>query len=182
MTIPTGYDPNIRFYATRYTQGGRTVFALDLSLTQVADLLPAPDPHNRTEGNRQVKEAHARAFGDYVREKADWVAPALVLRAPDIFEFEVQQEISGTQFGIITFPVMARTDLRILDGQHRTLGIHLAIRGIAADLEKARSGLAAAKKVDSEPAVIAQYEAQIQSLNDQRARLARDRTSVQIFI
>ena len=182
MTVPTGYDPNTRFYATRYQQGGRAVFALDLSLTQIADLLPAPDPSNPTEGNRQVKESHARAFGEYIREKPDWVAPALVLRAPDIFEFEAQQEIAGTQFGVIAFPVMARTDLRILDGQHRTLGIHLAIRGIAADLEKARSALAAAKRTEAEPAVIQPLQDQIDKLINQRARLARDRTSLQIFI
>lgn len=179
---PTGYDPNIRFYATRYHQGGRIVFSLDLSLTQVADLLPAPDPHNPTEGNRQVKENHARAFGDYIRHTADWVAPALVLRAPNIFEFEVQTEIAGTQFGIISFPVMARTDLRILDGQHRTLGIHLAIRGISADLEKSRNSLANAKRIDAEDLVIQQLQAEIDKLNAQRARLAHDRTSVQIFI
>jgi len=182
MSVPTGYDPNIRFYATRYRQGGRIVFSLDLSLTQVADLLPAPDPRNPTEGNRQVKESHARAFGAYIREKSDWLAPALVLRAPDIFEFEVKEEINGTEFGIISFPTMARTDLRILDGQHRTLGIHLAIAGIASDLEKARSVLAAAKKTDAEPAVLEQQQSKIDALTDQRARLSRDRTSLQVFI
>jgi DNA-sulfur modification-associated len=180
--IPTGYDPNTRYYATRYHQGGRVVFSIDLALTQVADLLPAPDPNNPTEGNRQVKESHAKAFADYVREKEDWVAPALVLRAPDIFEFEMLSEISGTQFGIISFPVMARTDLRILDGQHRTLGIHLAIRGIAADLEKERGLLAAAKRTGAEPASLAVFQSKIDELLAQRERLAHDRASVQIFI
>jgi len=182
VTVPTGYDPNIRFYATRYQQGGRTVFSLDLSLTQIADLLPAPDPNNPTEGNRKVKETHARDFGDYIRTTPDWVAPALVLRAPDIFEFEVKEEVSGTQFGIISFPTDARTDLRILDGQHRTLGIHLAIRGIAADLEKSRSTLAAAKKNGELQAVLDNFQTKIDKLTDQRARLSRDRTSLQIFI
>ena len=46
MTTLTGYDPDIRFYATRYNQGGRTVYSVDLSLTQIAQLLPAPDPAN----------------------------------------------------------------------------------------------------------------------------------------
>jgi len=80
-TEVTGYDPNVRFYATRYRQGGRRVYSLDLALTQIAGLLPAPNPANPTEGNRRVKESHARAFGEYVREQPDWVAPALVLRA-----------------------------------------------------------------------------------------------------
>jgi hypothetical protein len=178
----TGYDPDIKFYATRYHQGGRTVYSLDLSLTQIAELLPAPDPANPTEGNRRIKESHAKGFGDYVREKRDWVAPALVLRGPDIFRFEPRERIGGTEFGVLSFPRLASTDLRILDGQHRILGIHLAIKGIASDLEKARAGLAAAKRNDAEPAVLAQFQEKIDLLNAQRERFGRERTTLQIFI
>lgn len=95
----TGYDPDIRFYATRYRQGERTVFSVDLSLTQIAELLPSPDPANPTEGNRRIKETHAKAFGDYVRKQRHWVAPALVLRGPDIFDFDPRESIGGTEFG-----------------------------------------------------------------------------------
>ena len=182
MTVPTGYDPNITFYATRYQQGGRRVYSLDLSLVQIAELLPAPDPANPTEGNRRVKESHARDFAEYIREKLEWVAPALVLRAPDIFKFEIQQEITGTQFGVISFPRMASTDLRILDGQHRILGIHLAIRGIALDLEKARSAMSSAKKAGDAEGAVEQLQARVDALEGQRERLAVDRTSLQIFI
>jgi hypothetical protein len=178
----TGYDPDIRFYATRYNQGGRTVFSVDLSLTQIAQLLPAPDPANPTEGNRRINEAHAKAFGGYVRDQAEWVAPALVLRGPDIFDFEPRESIGGTEFGVISFPRLASTDLRILDGQHRILGIHLAIQGIANDLEKARSGLAAAKRNGSEADILQQFQDKIDQLNAQRERFARDRTSLQLFI
>lgn len=107
-----------------------------MSLTQIASLLPKPDPANPTEGNRRIKESHALAFGQYVRENAEWVAPALVLRAPDIFQFEVKESIGGTEFGVISFPQLARTDLRVLDGQDRILGIHLAIQGLANELER----------------------------------------------
>ena len=81
MTQLTGYDTSDRFFATRYTQGGRRVYAIDLSLMQVAAYLPAPDPANPTEGNRRVRESHAAAFGTYVREHEDWVSPALLLRS-----------------------------------------------------------------------------------------------------
>lgn len=178
----TGYDPDIKFYATRYRQGERTVYSLDLALTQIAELLPAPDPDNPTEGNRRIKESHARGFGQYVRDHRDWVAPALVLRAPDIFRFEPRERIGGTEFGVISFPRLASTDLRILDGQHRILGIHLAMQGIAGDLEKARSGLAGAKRNGAEPAVLAQFQEKIDLLNAQRERFARERTTLQMFI
>jgi hypothetical protein len=61
------------------------------------------------------------------------------LRGPDIFDFEAKETISGTQFGVLSVPRLARTDLRILDGQHRILGVQLAIDGIAKELEKERS-------------------------------------------
>jgi hypothetical protein len=178
----TGYDPDERFYATRYHQGGRVVFSLDLSLTQIASLIPAPTSGKAAEGNRMVKEAHARAFGDYVREKKDWVAPALVLRAPDIFQFEVRENIGGTEFGVLAFPKLAATDLRILDGQHRILGIHLAIQGIADDLEAARSRLAAAKKNEETASVISDLQARVDKLTNQRERFSRERTSLQVFV
>lgn len=178
----TGYDTDDRFYATRYRQGGRRVYSIDLSLAQVAQLLPAPDPDNPTEGNRRVRESHARLFGQYVREHPDWVSPALVLRGPDIFQFEVLQEITGTEFGIVSFPRLARTDLRILDGQHRILGLHIGIQDIATELERQRSLLAGARKSDSEPAVIRQFEDAIRELEEQRERFGRERISIQVFV
>jgi hypothetical protein len=178
----SGYDTEDRFYATRYSQGGRRVYAIDLSLAQIAALLPAPDPNNPTEGNRRVRESHARAFGEYVRDKEDWVSPALVLRGPDMFKFEALQRISGTEFGIVSFPRLARTDLRILDGQHRILGVHIAIEAIAKDLEKQRSLLAAARRSGEEAAVIQQVEEKIRRLEHQRERLGRERISIQVFV
>jgi hypothetical protein len=177
----TGYDADERFYATRYHQGGRTVFSLDLSLTQIASLIPPPAAGKAAEGNRMVKESHARAFGEYVRTKGDWVAPALVLRAPDIFQFEVRESIGGTEFGVLAFPKLAATDLRILDGQHRILGIHLAILGIAQDLEKTRSSLSAARR-NEEPAVVAEMQTRVDKLTAQRERFSEERTTLQIFV
>lgn len=178
----TGYDPDVKLFATRYRQGGRQVYAVDLSIMQIAGLLPAPNPEQPTEGNRRIKESHARAFAEYLREHPDWVAPALVLRAPDIFTFHVTESIAGTEFGVISFPRLAHTDLRILDGQHRILGIHWAIQGISDDLGKIRSQLAASRMNGAEPAVIAMLENNIRELTEQRERLDRERTSIQIYI
>ena len=178
----TGYDTEDRFYATKYRQGGRKVFAIDLSLPQIAAYLPEPDPNNPTEGNRRVREAHAVAFGNYVREHEDWVSPALLLRGPDIFKFEGKEEIAGTQFGIVALPRLARSDLRILDGQHRILGIHRAIQGIARDLEKQRDLVARAKRNGESAEVIKELTVKIKELEHQRARLDRERISIQIMV
>lgn len=181
MTL-SGYDTEDRFYATRYLQGGRRIYAIDLSPVQIAAYLPAPDPNRLTEGNRRVRESHAAAFGRYLREHEDWVSPALLLRAPDIFAFEVLQEIAGTQFGILSFSRLARNDIRILDGQHRILGIHLELARIAAELERKRELRAKAKKNGEEPAVIKEHERGIKELEQLRERLAQERISLQIVL
>lgn len=178
----TGYDTEDRFYATKYTQGGRKVFNIDLSPMQVAAYLPEPDPNNPTEGNRRVRESHAVAFGTYIREQEDWVSPSLLLRGPDIFSFEALQEISGTQFGILSIPRLARSDLRILDGQHRILGIHRAIQGISRELEKKRDLVARAKRNGEDDAVIRELTKEIKALEHQRRRLDRERISIQIMV
>ena len=178
----TGYEPNEKFYATRYWQGGRRVFALDLSLMQIAYLIPKPQVGAAAEGNREIKEKHAMEFGAYIRERTNWVAPALVLRAPDIFTFETRESIEGTEFGVLAFPKLASSDLRILDGQHRILGIHLAIEAIGREIEKARSFLAAARRTDESGTVIATAQEQIATLNAQREKFSRERTSIQIYV
>jgi hypothetical protein len=185
----TGYDPQVRFYATRYLQGGRVVYALDLSLAQVAGLLPAPDPSNPQPGNRRIQPAHAAAFASYIRNNRNWVAPSLVLRGTSEFSFEVLESVEGTEFGIISLPFLALTEIHILDGQHRILGIHTAIRGIASDLEKTRTQLSRLEKRKVEPDTenekaeqIEDLKGKISELNAQRFRFEHERTSVQIFI
>ena len=171
----TGYDPDVRLYASRYRQGQRTVYALDMSLTQIASLLPKPDPSNPTEGNRRIKESHALAFGQYVRENAEWVAPALVLRAPDIFQFEVKESIGGTEFGVISFPQLAR------DGPEGPRWTTPHSRDSSRDpghrqrAGEERGAMAASRRNDALPAVMVTHESTISKLTEQRERFARDR-------
>lgn len=176
----TGYDTHDRYYASLYTQGARQVYSLDLSLAAIASVLPKPDPDHPTPGNRKVDPKHAADFGSYVREKKAWVSPAMILRAPDIFEFEKRETIGGSEFGILSVPRVARTDLRILDGQHRILGIHLALEDIARELEKARQELNNARHTD--PDSIDRWEGVVKNLLLQRDRFGRERVSVQIVL
>src|SRR5690606_4542389 len=104
------------------------------------------------------------SFGKYIREQEEWVAPALLLRAPDIFEFQTQEEISGTQFGVLSLPRIARKELQILDGQHRILGIHLGLEEISGEISSKRAELAKAKKNGQAPEVIRHFEEKIAQL------------------
>jgi hypothetical protein len=177
----TGYDSHDRYFASRYPQGGRIVHSIDLSLAAVAALLPRPDPDRPTPGNRRVKLSHARGFARYLRDNEDWVAPSLILRSPDIFQFEQRLEVAGTRFGVISLPKLARTDLRILDGQHRILGIYIAVEDIARELEEQRNLLSTAKK-NGDTAAVHELERAIKDLERQRERLGTERISVQIVL
>lgn len=187
----TGYANEVSFYATRYLQGDRVVYSLDLSPSQIAGLLPAPDPANPQPGNRRITPAHAAAFANYIRVNKNWASPSILLRSTDEYDFDVKEEVAGTEFGIIKLPFLALSDIHILDGQHRILGIHMAIRGIAADLEKTKLALTRLEKrrpaEDKDEEAdrqdqIADLKARIDVLDYQRYRLENERLSVQIAI
>jgi hypothetical protein len=178
----SGYSTHDRYFATRFTQGKRRIYAIELTPTEIAAYLPKPDPERPTEGNRRVRLAHAAAFGAYIREHEEWVCPAILLRAPDMFEYEATQEIGSTQFGILGIPKLARSEIRILDGQHRILGIHLALEAIANELESNRDGRAKAKKNGSPEEMVKGFEDKIGELERQRSRLSEERLAVQVAI
>lgn len=178
----TGYDTDLRFYATRFKQGGRTVFAVDLSPDEIRALVPKPDPATPTPGNRAIRLPHAQSFAKYVRDNVDWISPGIILRAPAVFKFEKLYEVARKEFGTISVPRQASLDIRILDGQHRILGFWLAEQGIASDLDKARSTLAAARRQDPDGATMVHAQDRINRLNAQRARLSGEGVSAQIYI
>jgi len=177
----TGYDTEDRYYASRYQQGDRVVYSIDLSLAHVAATLPRPDPNRPTPGNRRVTDSHARGFGKYVLQNKNWIAPALLLRAPNIFKFEVDRKVEGTQFGILSVPRLVRTELGILDGQHRILGLYYAAEEVATQLQQIRNELAAARR-QQDPALESHFQEKLTAAEELRSRLHRERISIQIHI
>ena len=182
----TGYAPNEYFFASRYKQGGRTVFALDWSVRELVTFLPKPDPDaslGLDAMQRRIVPAHARGFGEYVRNDRGWVSPALLLRAPDILGFDPVKGIDAgtTQFGQLAVPKDAKSEISIVDGQHRTLGFHLAWEGLSADIQKARANLARSKVAD-DPIAIQSTDKVLNKLLAQREALSAERVSVQIVI
>src|SRR5256885_1098598 len=76
----TGTGSDAVYLASKYHQGGRTHYSLQLPLAQVIRLLPKPNPEEPFEGNRAVNENHARGFAEYLLTKPDWVSPAVMVR------------------------------------------------------------------------------------------------------
>jgi hypothetical protein len=181
LSTITGYAPEDRYLATRYIQGNRTVFDFELPLEAIPQILPVPDPERPTTGNRKVKPGHAKGFATYVRENEEWVCPALLLRAPDTFTFETNITLGGVTFGVLGVPRSGRRDLRIIDGQHRILGLHYAVEDIARELDDARGRQAAAQRDGN--VELAEHVARIvERLDRQRRRLASEHLAVQVHV
>lgn len=182
----SGYDPHERFFASRYRQGDRTVYALDWSVHELVSFLPKPDPSKVLgpgSSQRKINLPHAKSFGEYVKTDRDWVSPALLLRAPSIFEFEEipDFETGSTHFGVLAVPKDAKAEIQIVDGQHRTLGFHLGWESLNEEIGIKRSRLAEAEAA-GEPAVISGAKNALDKLVARREQLAKERVSVQIVI
>lgn len=177
----SGYETADEYWATMYSQGGRRVYNIDLSLMAVASTLPRPNPSQPTAGNRRVKEQHAKSFSEYVLENENWVAPSLMLRGPSVFRFQKEKQVQGAQFGILSIPRNARVDLRIIDGQHRILGFCLANEFIAQEMEKIRSHISTAKR-DGDQELEAHWLGQMPKWEALKKRLQNERISVQIHV
>ncbi|WP_069386454.1 DNA sulfur modification protein DndB [Cellulosimicrobium cellulans] len=186
LALPSGYDPYERFFASRYRQGGRVVYGIDFSVRELITFLPKPDPNKPLDSHatqRRIVPAHARDFANYILETPEWVSPALLVRAPDIFKFEPYDAINTatTQFGILAVPKDARDELSLVDGQHRTLGFHIAWEILSKQIEEARADLAAAKN-SSGPEVVAHFQKVLDGLLARRDELSSERVSVQVVI
>lgn len=180
--IVTGYSSDIALFASRYQQGGRTIYSLNLSLEQIADLIEPPDPNEASEGNRRIRPKHGESFGRYVREREDWVSPSLMFRSAKTFDFEPVVEEPGIQHGFTTIPRRELRDVHIVEGQHRVYGTVHALKQIAIDLDKAQSGLASTRKVDPGGRAEADARALIASLQAQRKKFEKEHISVQIVV
>lgn len=183
VAAPSGYDTDVRYFSARYSQGQRQVFSFDLSLLQLAMTLSKPDPEQVLEGNRRIRISHAEGFAEYLLTRPDWTSPPLLLRAPSgLLRFEpVETGVPGVEFGVLAVPRLAQDELRIVDGQHRTLGIHLAWSRILKDLERARGGLARAQR-DEDPNLVRHWEKELRRIQDQQERFARERMTVQLVV
>jgi len=182
----TGYDPYEHFFASRYKQGGRTVYAIDWSVRELVTFLPKPDPDKPLgvdATQRRIVPAHAKGFAEYIRHDAGWVSPALLLRSPDIFKFQGVEGLNtgSTQFGLLSVPKDSKTEIQIVDGQHRTLGFHLAWEALSADIEKGRVELARSKQYDDQVAI--QFaQKKLDKFLKRRDEMGTERVSIQVVI
>lgn len=183
----TGITTDERAYATRYKQGGRTVFGLSLTPAQLINMIGRPDPKIPNPGNRAIRENHAKQFAEYYLNHKDWVIPSLILRAPSIFSFDsaVEADPAQSTWGIVSWERRNAPRIQILDGQHRILGFHMALALIQQRIEKARDHRNAALRMEGNnkqaPAVL-QAERGLKEANSLMDRFDKEQVAIEIQV
>lgn len=178
----SGYDEADQYLATRFRQGGRDVYCIDLSVPQLVNTLNRPNPDQTLDANRRINLPHAKSFAAYVRANENWIIPPLLLRASnDIFTFQPRNSIGGTEWGVLTLPREARPRLKIIDGQHRVLGFHLAHDDLIEEKDAARGKLHTLER-RGDKAEKRQQGKQVARISTELQRLGKERVAVQIVV
>lgn len=110
--------------AQRISYGSRESLLISLSINDALNVVEIPDPNFPFPGNRRVSKKHAIEFGNYWENAFDgWIVPPLLLDCEiEIARFDV---FSSNQTGMIchiNLSDLKKSNLKILDGQHRILG------------------------------------------------------------
>ncbi|AOS64963.1 DNA sulfur modification protein DndB [Actinoalloteichus hymeniacidonis] len=168
------------YLASRSAQGGRVVYSLRIPLTSLDQVLPVPSVEEPDPDNRKVTPKHARGFGDYVLQNQSWVAPTLLVRDNGgcVFEAVPGSETDAVGYLSVPWAIGSVSPLLIIDGQHRVLGIHLALKDIGDQLTKLDRELAKAVRAEKIPVL----KAARTTLTDQLARLERESIGLDIYV
>jgi hypothetical protein len=170
--------------ATRYRQGKRAMYNVVLTLGQLTQLIvKRPDPNVPIEGNRKVDARRALAFGRYIQDRENWVSPAIIVRAPsgDVEFTAVYEFPDGTAWGTLSIPIALLTDIVLLDGQHRTLGIFNALDEMNEKIVKARESQVGAERTD-DVETAARYAEQVAELKKKRDRIIHEHISIDLAV
>ena len=135
LAVPTGYERTADYFGSETFQLRLQQIHLRLSLGELIDRVPKPNPEDRLPHNRRIDVRHAQDFADYLvrgvtdeteNHKYQPYVPAISLfTSPTSVSFESQWGVPDERFGVVRVRKDGR--LEIWDGQHRVLGMHLAI-------------------------------------------------------
>jgi len=180
-----GYKETDDYIAQRSVQGGRTHYLLVLPLPRVVTTMPIPDPAVPFADNREVKVSHAKGFADYIRTHTQWHAGCLTARTMSgttSFEPFEGGSTGNLQFGVLKVPRNARSEFKIIDGQHRILGIKYLLDSLNDDLMEATSMVAKANRIGAEKAAVEQFEREVKNLKKIIQRVEGDCIGVELVV
>jgi len=182
---PSGYAAFDSYFAQRSLQGERVHYAITLPLTQVPLVLPIPNPLEPFEDNRQVHEGHAKDFASYIRNHKGWHAGSLTVRAvSSAVRFKMYEggDMGPVKIGMLEVPRNSNNAFRIIDGQHRVLGVSILLRQLGDELVEARSRRAKAERIRAEKAAIELFDKEIAALEALKTRVENDSITIDLLI
>ncbi|BDT91511.1 hypothetical protein IFM12275_14870 [Nocardia sputorum] len=183
MQIDTGRISGPRrestYIAQRSFQGGRVVYSVRIPLTNLDLILTLPNPDEPDPDNRKVDGRHAKAFGEYIAQQETWVAPTLLARDNGGCTFKEAPGSEG-RLGYLTVPwaVGSLSPLSTIDGQHRILGVHNAIRELGEQIKKIDREITKATRADKIESLTASRD----KLSAQLKRLENESVGVDIYV
>ncbi len=124
------------YLALKTSQGGRTVYSLRVPLSDLAVILPIPDPSKPDPDNRKVDPVHAKGFGKYLDGRPDWVAPGLLARDTGGCRFEPISDDGSVGYLTVPWAIGGIARLITIDGQHRILGVHFEKKRITDEIAR----------------------------------------------
>lgn len=153
--VPSGYKRTDDFIGSETRQLGLQQMHLRLSLGDVTNWVERPDPDRAYEHNRRIDIRHAKDFAHYLlrgtkdhteEHKYQPMIPGISLFTdPESVDFGVSLELPNERFG--TIRVDKHADIRIWDGQHRVLGMHLALEELNEEIHEAKAHLESAQRI-----------------------------------
>lgn len=180
--LPTALQSEESFYAIRYVMGQRYYYNLVCPISEIATVLPRPDPERPAPGNRRVKLSHAKDCAGYVRANPYYAMPALIIRGPDKMGWEeLTPPVNGISLGLLRIPKSVRLELGVLDGQHRILGFDLAMEDIQNEIQIVQAKITQSNAKGDAESVQELGEA-MEILEEQKERLMSESIAVQIMI
>jgi hypothetical protein len=186
IVVPEGLGvaQNLKIPAWEYLQGGRPHYDTIINMTQLpAFIVDRPNPDKPLEGNRRVDANRAKKFGTYVIDNDDWVSPAITVRVPanGVVKFDtVHRFENGTAWGWLTIPLAYLFEIKVVDGQHRTLGTYDLVEILSERKRRALELMEKAKKNGG-----AEYDVHENQYLKARNRfddLSREHMSVEIVV
>jgi hypothetical protein len=177
-----GVTRSILLPASRYHQGGRVQYHVNLPLGQVTTLIRRPDPNRILPGNRKVDAKRGQLFGDYLHKNHDWVSPAIIVRVP-VGEVQFTEKVpfeDGTAWGVLEIAIDVLTEILLLDGQHRTLGIFIAIEDTNARIRALRETISGLEEHEGLEVELARQKRLLEKETDARRRLSEEHISIDI--
>ena len=168
----SGYDTTDDYVAQRTKQGDRHHYLIAIPLPRIPEILPVPDPSEPFDDNRVVRESHAKGFADYVLSNKYWHSGPLTVRTTsETVAFEVATDLGTLQIGTLKVPRTRRGEFRIVDGQHRVLGIKILLEKIAKERLRQATLLQEARDSHAEKAQIQQFERSLKEITATQERV-----------